>query len=106
MGRSMFKQLRVADVRRETDECLSVALDVPAELADDFDYMPRQYLTFRTIIDGAEERRSSWLCTAPGDDELRVAVKQVPGGAFSSYIATSVRPGDVLEVLPPEGRFT
>jgi len=102
----MFRQLRVADVRRETDECLSVALDVPAELAEEFRYLPGQYLTFRTVLDGVEVRRSYSLCTAPGDRELRVAIKQVPGGAFSSYVATAVSPGDLIDVLPPDGRFT
>jgi ring-1,2-phenylacetyl-CoA epoxidase subunit PaaE len=101
-----FHQVRVADVRRETDECLSVALDIPPELADEFRYSPGQYLTFRTVIDGSEVRRSYSICTAPSDDEVRVAVKQVPGGAFSSYVAASVQRGDVLEVMGPEGRFT
>jgi ring-1,2-phenylacetyl-CoA epoxidase subunit PaaE len=101
-----FHRLRVADVRRETDECVSVALDVPEELADEFRFAPGQYLTFRTTVDGAEVRRSYSLCTAPGDGELRVAVKQVPGGVFSSYVADEVRPGSELEVMGPEGRFT
>src|SRR3954471_7708887 len=97
-----FHQLCVADVRRETDECLSIALEVPPDLADEFRYLPGQYLTFRTVLDGVEVRRSYSLCTAPGDNELRVAVKQVPGGAFSSYVATKVRPGDVIDVMTPE----
>jgi ring-1,2-phenylacetyl-CoA epoxidase subunit PaaE len=98
----MFTPMRVLDVRRETDECVSIALEPP----DDFAYVAGQYLTFRTTLDGAEVRRSYSICTAPSDDELRVAVKQVPGGAFSSYIAAAVHPGDVLEVYGPEGRFT
>src|SRR6476661_9709334 len=101
-----FHQVRVADVRRETDECLSIALDVPPELAEEFRFAPGQYLTFPTQLDGAEVRRSYSICTAPGDDEVRVAVKQVPGGAFSSYVATKVRPGDLIEVMRPEGRVT
>ncbi|MCA1712169.1 MAG: 2Fe-2S iron-sulfur cluster binding domain-containing protein [Actinobacteria bacterium] len=98
----MFTPMRVADVRRETDECVSIALEPPTG----FTYVPGQYLTFRTNLDGAEVRRSYSICSAPGDPELRVAVKQVPGGAFSSYIASAVHPGDVLEVYGPEGRFT
>lgn len=101
----MFYPLRVADIRRETDECLSMSVEVPTELAADFAYRPGQYLTFRTVLDGVELRRSYSLCTAPGDGELRVAIKQVPGGAFSSYVATEVSPGDVIDVMPPEGRF-
>jgi ring-1,2-phenylacetyl-CoA epoxidase subunit PaaE len=98
----MFTPMRVVDVRRETDECVSIALEPPAG----FSYRPGQYLTFRTALDGVEVRRSYSICTAPGDDELRVAVKQVPGGAFSSYVAAAVHPGDLLEVYGPEGRFT
>ena len=105
-GTPAFRRLRVADVRRETAECLSIALDVPPDLTEDFRYLPGQYLTFRTVLDGLEVRRSYSLCTAPGDNEMRVAVKQVPGGAFSSYVATNVRPGDVIDVMKPEGRFT
>lgn len=101
-----FHRLRVADVRRETDECVSMALAVPEELAEEFRFAPGQYLTFRTTVDGAEVRRSYSLCSAPGDGELRVAVKQVPGGVFSSYVADTVHPGDELEVMGPEGRFT
>ncbi len=94
--------MRVLDVRRETDSCLSLALEPPAG----FSWLPGQYLTFRVVLDGVEVRRSYSVCTAPGDGELRVAVKQVPDGLFSSYVAASVRAGDHVEVLGPEGRFT
>ena len=97
-----FQRLRVVDVRRETDECLSVALDVPAG----FTFLPGQYLTFRAVLEGQEVRRSYSICTAPADGEVRVAVKQVPGGAFSSYVASTVKVGDEVEVMGPEGRFT
>lgn len=100
-----WHQLRLTDVRRETDSCLSLALEVPPGLAAQFAFRPGQYLTFRTGLDGVELRRSYSLCTAPGDQELRVAVKQVPAGAFSSFV-TSLRIGDLLETLPPAGRFT
>ncbi len=97
-----FRPLRVLDVRRETDTCLSLAFEAP----EGFDYLPGQYLTLRTVLDGVEVRRSYSICTAPGDGELRVAVKQVPDGLFSSYVASSVHAGDTVEVLGPEGRFT
>lgn len=98
----MFRTFRVVAVRPETDDCVSVALAAPAG----FSYLPGQYLTFRAMLDGDEVRRSYSICTAPADPELRVAVKQVPGGVFSSYVATTLRPGDLVEVLGPEGRFT
>lgn len=94
--------MRVLDVRRETDTCVSMALQPP----EGFGYQPGQYLTLRTVLDGVEVRRSYSICTAPGDGELRVAVKQVPEGLFSSWVAATVQPGDELDVLGPEGRFT
>lgn len=97
--------LTVADVRRETDECVSVAFAVPDELRPAYSFSAGQYLTLRAVLGGEEVRRSYSLCTAPGDGELRVAVKQVPGGLMSTWAAT-LRPGDVVDVLPPEGRFT
>lgn len=101
----MFHPLTVADVRRETDDCVSVAFDVPASLAGAFAFAPGQYLTLRTTLDGVEVRRSYSICTAPRDGELRVAVKQVPGGVFSTWVAT-LATGDAVEVMAPDGRFT
>ncbi len=97
-----FQSLRVVDVRRETDDCLSLAFEPSEGMA----FLPGQYLTLRAMLDGVEVRRSYSICTAPGDGELRVAVKQVPGGSFSSYVASTVAVGDVVEVMGPEGRFT
>ncbi len=101
----MFHPLTVADVRRETDDCVSLAFSVPAELAPEFAFLPGQYLTLRADRDGVEVRRSYSLCSAPADGELRVAVKRVPGGAFSESIG-AIKVGDTLDVMPPEGRFT
>ena len=96
-------QLTVADVRRETDDCVSIAFEAPAD--GSFRFLPGQYVTLRTVLDGEEVRRSYSLCTAPGDGDLRVAVKRVPGGLGSGW-AHGLQVGDVVDVLPPEGRFT
>lgn len=101
----MFHALTLRDVRRETDACVSLSFEVPEELDAAFAFAPGQYLTLRTHLDGEEVRRSYSLCTAPGDGDLRVAVKTVPGGAFSTW-ARDLSPGDVLDVAVPEGRFT
>jgi ring-1,2-phenylacetyl-CoA epoxidase subunit PaaE len=36
---------------------------------------------------------------------LRIAVKHIPGGAFSTFVAEQLKAGDVLEVMTPTGRF-
>lgn len=101
-----FYPLTVKDVRRETAGCVSVALDIPETLQSVFSYQPGQYLTFKASIDGEELRRSYSICSCPADVEWRVAVKEVPGGRFSSYINQQLKKGDLLEVSPPEGRFS
>ncbi len=101
-----FHPLTVAEVRRETRDSVSIRLSVPDGLGDAFAFAPGQYLTLRTTIDGEEIRRSYSICSAPEDGELRVGVKRVDGGAFSVFANENLKPGDVIEVMPPEGRFT
>ncbi|NDC43307.1 MAG: phenylacetic acid degradation protein, partial [Chitinophagia bacterium] len=106
MSALKFHELKVIDVRPETAECVSVALEVPASLRDLFQFTPGQYLTFRHQIDGAEIRRSYSICTSPSEGELRVAIKKVDNGKFSTYANEHLKKGDVLEVMPPMGKFT
>src|SRR5246500_2313154 len=100
-----FHRLAVNDLRRETADAVSVTFSIPKELADDYAFAPGQYLTLRTIMDGEEVRRSYSICSGPDDGELRIAVKKVDGGAFSSWAADELKSGDELEVMTPTGRF-
>ncbi len=100
-----FHKLRVAEVRRETPSAVSVAFEVPAALRDVFVFRPGQYLTLRARIDGAEVRRCYSICVPPAAGELRVAIKHVTGGVFSTHANRTLAAGDLLDVLPPEGRF-
>ncbi len=105
MSAPHFHALKVKDVRRETAECVSLAFDVPPELAGRFRYTQGQYLNLRKRLDGEELRRSYSICSSPDEDELRVAVKHVPEGKFSTWANGTLEPGDTIEVMPPEGRF-
>lgn len=105
MTQPRFHCLTVADVRRETADAVSVAFAVPDELAPDYGFSPGQYLTLRTTMDGEELRRSYSICSGPSDGELRIAVKRVEGGAFSSYATTGLQRGDAMDVMTPTGRF-
>ena len=78
---------------------------IPAELTGDYSFTPGQYLTLRTTMDGEEIRRSYSICSGPDDGELRIAVKKVDGGAFSSWAADELKAGDQLDVMTPTGRF-
>lgn len=100
-----FHDLEIADLRRETADCVSLAFRVPPELAAAYRYTPGQYLTLKAVIDGREERRSYSVCSAPHENELRVAVKRVAGGAFSTFANARLKAGDRIGVGTPEGRF-
>jgi len=100
-----FHPLRVKSVRPETDEAVVVAFEVPAELAEQFRFTQGQHLTLKQTVEGTEQRRSYSICAGPGEGELRVGIRKVPGGVFSSWVAESLKAGDTLQVMTPEGRF-
>lgn len=102
---SQFHSLRIREVRPETREAVSIAFEVPPELEGSFRFTQGQYLVLRTELDGEEVRRSYSICTGVNDGELRVAIKQVPGGRFSSYANATLKAGQTLEVMPPAGTF-
>jgi ring-1,2-phenylacetyl-CoA epoxidase subunit PaaE len=103
---SRFHDLRIAEIVRETPEAVALAFNVPEELRETFAFKPGQYLTLSAEVDGKEIRRSYSICSAPDELLLRVGVKQVADGRFSGFVADHLSPGDVLRVMPPEGRFT
>src|SRR2546423_5958141 len=100
-----FHRLAVSDLRREAADAVSMTFAIPKELEGDYSFTPGQYLTLRTTMDGEEIRRSYSICSGPDDGELRIAVKKVEGGAFSSWAADDLRAGDELDVMTPTGRF-
>ncbi|MPY84243.1 MAG: phenylacetate-CoA oxygenase/reductase subunit PaaK [Actinophytocola sp.] len=103
--RGEFHPLTVADVTPLCDDAVAVTFDVPAELADRYDFLPGQSLVLRRMVDGREERRNYSIC-APAGDRPRIGVREVPDGLFSTWLTRDVRPGDEIEVSPPTGSFT
>jgi ring-1,2-phenylacetyl-CoA epoxidase subunit PaaE len=100
-----FHTLRVKSVVPDTDEAVIVSFDVPDELADTFHFTQGQHLTLREKIDGAEQRRSYSICAGLDDGELRVGIRKVPGGLFSTWVHEQLQPGRAIDVMAPEGRF-
>ncbi len=100
-----FHSLTIADVRRETADAVSISFAVPEALREDYRYTPGQYLTLRTDVDGEDTRRSYSICSGLDDGELRVAVKKVDGGVFSTFANDNLTAGMTLDVMTPEGRF-
>lgn len=103
---STFYKLLIKDVRRETEQSVSLAFQIPAELQAAYTFVAGQYVTLKLTLDGQEIRRAYSICASPKSGELRIAVKAVKFGLFSSFANKNLRPGDVLEVSVPEGKFT
>ncbi|RZU21926.1 2Fe-2S iron-sulfur cluster-binding protein [Streptomyces sp. BK239] len=107
-----FHPLPVAAVDRLTDDSVALTFAVPAELRAEYRHAPGQHLALRRRADGTEVRRTYSICSPapdPGGDgphTLRVGVRLVDGGAFSTYALKEITVGDELEVMTPAGRFT
>lgn len=100
-----FHPLRIHKITRETPDCVVIEFDIPVNLVPEFRYKEGQNVTLKTQLGGEDIRRSYSICSAPGEGKLSVAVKKVEGGLFSSFANAALKPGNVLEVLPPTGNF-
>ncbi|MFI6564335.1 1,2-phenylacetyl-CoA epoxidase subunit PaaE [Streptomyces sp. NPDC050534] len=103
--RPAFHPLRVADVQHLCEDAVAVSFDVPEELAQEFAFEPGQSLTLRREVEGRDERRSYSICS-PAGSRPRIGVRVVPGGLFSSWLVSEIKPGDTVEVMGPVGVFT
>ncbi|MBV8196365.1 MAG: phenylacetate-CoA oxygenase/reductase subunit PaaK [Candidatus Dormibacteraeota bacterium] len=97
--------LRVAAIEPITNDSVVIEFDVPPELAEDYDFVQGQHVSLRCDAAGDDVRRSYSVCSAAGSGRLRIAVKCLPGGVFSTYARDRLRPGDELEVVTPTGHF-
>lgn len=100
-----FHKLTVKDIRRETADCISIVFDIPGNQAKDFEYKQGQSINVRIDNNGEEIRRSYSICSSPLEKELRIGVKMVADGIFSTYANTKLKKGDTIEVMTPTGKF-
>lgn len=105
MSRPSFHPLPVTDVRREGDDAVSIAFDVPPELRATFAFQAGQYLTVRRPRDADDVRRSYSLCSDPHGPEVRIGVREIPQGTLSHWLNHELAPGMTLECMPPDGHF-
>ncbi|MGQ0533118.1 MAG: 1,2-phenylacetyl-CoA epoxidase subunit PaaE [Caulobacteraceae bacterium] len=100
-----FHKLRVAEVKRETPDAVSVRFELPDELRETFKFRAGQHLTFRREISGEEIRRNYSVCVSPSEGLLKIGVKKITGGVFSGWVNEELKTGDVVEVMAPHGSF-
>lgn len=102
---AQFYSLSIKKITKETKDCVSIVFTVPQSVQPNFVFRAGQHLTLKLTIDGKEHRRSYSICASPCENELKVAVKKVEGGLVSTYLNTVSKVNDVLEVMPPMGKF-
>jgi len=100
-----FHPLKIKEIRRETPDCVSVVFDIPDALTKEFAFTQGQSLTMRAFVNDEEVRRTYSICSSPAEKEWRVAIKKVDGGLFSTLANDQLKKDDILEVMPPVGRF-
>ncbi len=105
MSHAGYHPLRVAEVIPETANAVCVAFDVPEPLRAAFRFIQGQYLTLSAEIDGEVVSRSYSICSGVDDGCLKVGIRKIEGGVFSTYANESLRAGDEIRVLPPQGNF-
>ncbi|MEO8093689.1 MAG: 1,2-phenylacetyl-CoA epoxidase subunit PaaE, partial [Pseudolysinimonas sp.] len=104
--RALFHELEVESVRPLTADSIEVTFAVPPGLADDYTYLPGQYVALRAHIGEQELRRSYSICRPPTPGRISIAIKRDIGGRFSTWAHESLTAGDRIDVMSPEGRFT
>jgi ring-1,2-phenylacetyl-CoA epoxidase subunit PaaE len=104
-GHAVFHPLTIASIEPLTEDSVTITFDVPEELRADYVFSHGQHLTIRTELAGDDVRRNYSICSPASSGVLRVAVKRLPGGAFSEHALEVLRPGDTLDVMTPSGRF-
>jgi len=102
---SVFHELRVAQLDRITDDAVAITFEVPEELREEYRFIAGQHVSLRCAIAGDDVRRNYSICTPASSGILRVGVKRLPDGVFSSYAMEKLQVGDTIEVLTPSGRF-
>ena len=102
---AVFHPLTVAAIEPLTDDSVAITFDVPEELTDDYAFTQGQHLTVRTTLAGDDVRRNYSICSPVSSGVLRIAVKRLPGGAFSEHALEKLQAGDVVDVMTPTGRF-
>jgi ring-1,2-phenylacetyl-CoA epoxidase subunit PaaE len=100
-----FYTLKVKEVIQETDDCVSLSFEIPADLKETFQYIQGQYATLKFDLNGQSVRRAYSMSSSPLDQDFTVSVKKLDGGLVSTHINNNVKAGTEIEVMPPEGRF-
>ncbi len=102
---SKFHSVKIANIYKETKECSVLTFEIPDGIKDEFHFKQGQHLTLKAMINGQDARRSYSLCSSPIENKWQVAVKKINGGLFSTFVNDTLKKGDVIEIMAPNGEF-
>ena len=104
-----FHDLPVSNITPEAAGAVAITFKVPEDLRSGFNFKAGQFLTLRASIDGNDVRRSYSISSSQNsylqNGTLEVGIRPVQGGVFSNWAASQLKVGDVLRVMPADGRF-
>jgi ring-1,2-phenylacetyl-CoA epoxidase subunit PaaE len=100
-----FYNVHIKEVKQETADAVSVVFEIPENLKAEFTFSAGQYITLQKEIKNSPVRRAYSICSTPNSGEIRVAIKAVKDGVFSTYATTHLKVGETIEIAAPEGRF-
>lgn len=100
-----FHALTVKSIKKLTPSSVAVTFGIPKDLIQSFSFEAGQYITVKKEIKGKELRRAYSISSSPKKEAITIGIKKVDHGGFSDYANTKLQVGDILEVMPPEGRF-
>lgn len=98
------RALRVTEIRRETEDALTLVLHDPSGLP--IPCLPGQFFTVLVPIDGRIERRAYSASHFVADgSRLLLTCKRIVSGRVSTHLHEYAHPGMMLQVLGPSGQF-
>jgi len=100
-----FHELKIANIRQDTEDAVIVSFELPADLRATYRFEPGQHLTLRALVEGSDLRRSYSICSGENEDPIFIGVRKVAGGAFSTWLHERAEAGLSIAVMPPQGRF-
>lgn len=102
---SQFTPLIIKEIVKETPSSVSLVFDIPTEKKEDFRFIAGQFLTLKATVNGKEIRRAYSISSEPNAPHIQVSVKRIANGEFSTYANDSLKVGNVIDVMIPEGKF-
>ena len=98
-----FHSLKVLERESISEGAVSITLEIPESLRQDYEFKPGQHVAVRAIIAGKELRRTYSITDASPVGCLRLGIRIQ--GAVSRYLAEEIAVGATVDAMTPSGRF-